>query len=470
MKYLLTISFCLFSFFSKAQITFEKVYSDSGITTAYDIIATLDGGYAATGFKTCSFFGCQDFFLLKLDSLGNQEWVRLYDGFSTDDKAYSLIQTSDSGYVLAGGASVPPNFGGNIRLLKTDKNGNKLWDRNYGGLNEEGAWDIEETFDTGFIIAAQYDTTASLIKTDALGLIEWQKDYTHLYGSGYAIKQLSDSSYIMTGTTLNKITSSSGEDIFLLKANKNGDTLWTKFYGQGNERGQDVIITSGGDYLIVGYTTGVSSLVGAYIIKTNNQGDTIWTQIFEPGTNQNVFYRVVQDGNNYVCVGYSTPLSPPNTNLYVLKINDSGTKIWERFYEYQLNSGEGAQSIALTNDGGYIICGNTDPSGAASAMVYIVKTDTSGLIIGIDDIDTPEFNLNVYPNPFNNYTTIDFNELYDSNNITVELYDFTGRLLFQQTVNEPKTILYNKGYAKGIYLLTIKNNNKLITTKKLIIN
>ena len=126
LKIIFTISICLISFLTKAQITFEKAYSDSGITTAEDIIATLDGGYIATGFKTCSSFSCQDFFLLKIDSLGNKEWIGIYDGFNTDDHAYSLIQTSDSGYVVAGVASVPPNLGGNIRLIKTDKNGNIL--------------------------------------------------------------------------------------------------------------------------------------------------------------------------------------------------------------------------------------------------------------------------------------------------------------------------------------------------------
>ena len=421
------------------------------------------------------------FFLLKLDSLGNQEWVRIYDAFGDDDNAYSVKQTSDSGFVLAGLAGTPPNLMNNVRLMKTDKNGNKLWDRNYGGLGCQEGYDLELTFDGGFIIATQQDTggncfeiQAELIKIDSAGTIEWQKTYFNVgNGRAVAVKQTNDSGYVVTGVTNNMLSPTSNEDIFLLKTDKNGDTLWTKFYGnEGAERGEDVIITSTGDYVIAGHTSGFfnSNTAATYIIKADNMGDTIWTKVYEKG-NQNVVWSVIEDNNNnFVTTGYSDSGIPNSSDVYLLKINDNGTKIWERDFQYQANSGDGAESVILTKDGGYIMCGIT--SGSPS-KVYVVKTDTNGLITGIDDVVLPaSTTFNVYPNPFNNYTTIDLSEIYNygSVDITIELYDFTGKLLFQQQVNEAKTILYNKVYAKGIYLLAIKNKHQLITTKKIIIN
>jgi len=158
LKTLLTILILLLGITSQAQTTFEKVYSDSGITNAYDIITTYDGGYAVTGFKTCGTLFCLDFFLLKLDAQGNKEWVRIYDAYGADDHAYAIVQTKDSGFVMAGVSSTPPNLANNVRLMKTDKNGNKLWDRNYGGLGGQDGYDVEQTFDGGFIIATQQDT------------------------------------------------------------------------------------------------------------------------------------------------------------------------------------------------------------------------------------------------------------------------------------------------------------------------
>jgi hypothetical protein len=481
-KTLLTILILLLSFLTQAQTTFEKVYSDSGITNAYDIITTYDGGYAVTGFKTCGTFNCLDFFLLKLDALGNQEWVRIYDGFGFDDLSYSIIQSSDSGYVMSGFSSTPPNLAQNIWLLKVDKNGNKLWDRNYGGLGCQEGYDIEQTFDGGFIIATQQDTGGNcfeiqveLIKTDTAGIIEWQKTYFNVgNGRAVAVKQTNDSGFVVTGLTNNMLSPTSSEDIFLLKTDKNGDTLWTKFYGNiGAERGEDVIITSTGNFVIAGYTSGFfnSNQIATYIIKTNNMGDTLWTKVIEKG-DQNVAYHIIEDNNtNYVIAGYTSITLPPgNSDVYLLKTDSNGTKIFEKQFQYQANADEGAHSVALTNDGGYIMCGLTQ---TPTAMVYVVKTDSNGLITGINDVQKPlAVNLKVYPNPFNNYTTVDLSEIYqyNSKNISIELYDFTGKLLFQQKVTEAKTILYNQGYAKGMYLLTIKNNQQLIATKKIIIN
>ena len=477
MNKLIIIGFIFLSLTAKTQITFQKVYSDSGITSAYDITATFDGGYAVTGFKTCGSLFCLDFFLLKLDSLGNQEWVRIYDAFGADDNAYSVKQTSDSGFVLAGLASTPPNLMNNVRLMKTDKNGNKLWDRNYGGLGCQEGYDMQITYDGGFIIATQQDTggncfeiQAELIKTDANGIIEWQKTYFNVgNGRAVAVKQTNDSGYVVTGVTNNMLSPTSNEDIFLLKTDKNGDTLWTKFYGNiGSERGEDVIITATGDYVIAGYTNGISSLVGAYIIKADNNGDTLWTKVYEKN-DQTYSVNLIEDNdNNYLIVGNTAITGPVNVNMYLLKLNSNGNKIWEKEYEWQSNAQDYGNGIALAKDGGYVMCGIT--SGSPS-KVYVVKTDTNGLITGIDDFTPPaSTTFNVYPNPFNDYTTVDLSEIYNDDNMIIELYDFTGKLLFQQVVNEPKTILYNQGYAKGIYLLTIKNNNQLITTKKIIIN
>ena len=464
---------------SQAQISFERTYSDSGITNAYDIVATYDGGYAVTGFKTCSSFGCLDFFLLKLDSLGNVEWIRLYDGFGADDLPRSLVQTTDSGFVMAGRSASPPNVDDNVRLLKVDKNGNELWDRNYGGQGCEQGWDVEQTFDGGFIIATQADTGGTcneiqieLIKTDALGIIEWQTQYYNAgQGRAVAVKQTADSGFVCTGVTNFMITATSGEDVFLLKTDKNGNEQWVKFYGnEGSERGEDIIIASDGGFVVIGHTSGFfnSNVAATYIIKTNNTGDTLWTKVHEKD-DQNVAYSVIEDiDNNYVLTGYTSLTG--NSSLYLLKINSTdGSKIWEKTFKDAPNSNTGANSIALAHDGGYIMCGITSPS----AQVYVVKTDTAGLIVGINEV-TPTNNtttVKVFPNPFNNYTTINLTELLESNpSITVSLIDLTGKILYETTTTEHLFKLYNENYPKGMYLLMLNNKQQQIITKKLIIN
>ena len=155
----------------------------------------------------------------------------------------------------------------------------------------------------------------------------------------------------------------------------------------------------------------------------------------------------------------------------MLKLNNVGVKIWERDFEYQSGHNDYGYGLALAPDGGYVMCGSTSSLGAT--QVYIVKTDTAGLAVGMDNIEfKTAFTFNVYPNPFNNYTTINLSEIYNDgiDDIFIELFDFTGKLLHQQKITKASTILYNNNFAKGIYLLTVKNNQQLISTKKIIIN
>ena len=111
------------------------------------------------------------------------------------------------------------------------------------------------------------------------------------------------------------------------------------------------------------------------------------------------------------------------------------------------------------------MCDITSPS----AQVYVVKTDTAGLIVGINEVTpTTTSTVNVYPNPFNNYTTIDLSEILESNpSITVSLIDLTGKELFKTTTTEHLFKLYNQNYPKGMYLLMLKNKQQQIITKKI---
>ncbi len=384
---------------------------------------------------------------------------------------------------MTGYSSTPPNLGRNVRIMKTDKNGNKLWDRNYGGTGCEEGYDVEQTFDGGFIIATQADTGGTcneiqieLIKTDALGIIEWQKRYINsTQGIAFAVKQTTDSGFVCTGSSTNMISPTSGGDVFLLKTDKNGSEQWVKFYGnEGSERGEDVIIASDGGYVVVGHTQGFfnSNTIASYIIKTNNSGDILWTKVYEKDDSNQSFKAVEDDNNNIVLIGVAAQFSTGASSFYLLKLSDLGNKLWEKTFKDTPNSSTGANSIALAHDGGYIMCGITSGSGNPSAQVYVVKTDTAGLVVGINEVTpTTTTTVNVYPNPFNNYTTIDLSALLESNpSITVSLIDLTGKILYETTTTEYLFKLHNNNYPKGMYLLMLKNKQQQIITKKLIIN
>jgi len=227
-----------------------------------------------------------DVFLLKIDANGTKQWSRKMGG-PVDEYATSIRITSDGGYILAGSTDSYGAGGWDTYVIKTDASGDTLWTRTYGGSLVDGGvgssrQTINETFDGGYIIGG-YSTSfftaggtdAYLIKTDVTGNVQWSK----LYGGGgseliYDVRQCSDSGYVFTGYTSS--FGGGGTDIYLVRTDVNGDTLFTRTFGDlFADYGQSVLETTDKGFLICGYTTNFGSGNNdVVLIKTDSMGNT----------------------------------------------------------------------------------------------------------------------------------------------------------------------------------------------------
>jgi hypothetical protein len=160
------------------NMEWNQTYSKGSIRS---FVETSDGGYALagsspTGFLESSFYA--DFYLAKTDEYGNVEWNRTYNGKGIEN-AYSLVETSDGGYALAGETATLVYGSADFWLVKTDDYGNVKWNQTYGGANNEGAYSLVETFDGGYALAGYTESFGAgsydfwLIKTDAQGIPEF---------------------------------------------------------------------------------------------------------------------------------------------------------------------------------------------------------------------------------------------------------------------------------------------------------
>lgn len=187
------------------NMQWSKHYGGTSWDEANAVIQTSDGGYALAG-QTFSYgAGENDFYLVKTDAAGNMQWNKTYGGPSFD-RAYSLVQTSDNGYALAGYTRSFSNDPSDFWLVKTDSNGEFQWARSYGGAGIEGANSLIKTSDGGFAMAG-YTTSFGarlfdfyLVKTDGSGISQWSKT---IGGSGddeaYSVIQTDDGGYVMVG-------------------------------------------------------------------------------------------------------------------------------------------------------------------------------------------------------------------------------------------------------------------------------
>ena len=239
------------------------------------VLQTSDGGYVIAGWSMSYGAGGSDAYLLRTDASGDTIWTRTYGG-TLNDYSHSIAQTRDGGYVLAGWTN---SFGaGNydVYLIKTDASGDTVWTRTYGGTSEDYGIFVAPTADSGCVIAGLTSSYGAggydiyLIKTDTRGDTVWTKTYGGpLADWGYCIAQTTDGGYIIAGDRDNQ------SDAWLLKTNASGDTTWTKTYGGPNQESADAVAqTSDGGYILAGLTSSYGAGgQDVYLIKTDAYGN-----------------------------------------------------------------------------------------------------------------------------------------------------------------------------------------------------
>jgi hypothetical protein len=171
-------SFWLLKTDEYGNMEWENSYGEYGTSGASSLVETSDGGFALAG--TTNPFPSQgrDFFLVKTDANGNMEWNRKYGGTEWD-AASSLVKTSDGGYALVGTTNAYTTDNSDFWLVKTDADGTMEWNSTYGGASNEFAYSLVETSDGGYALAGETssfgagDSDFWLVKTDAQGIPEF---------------------------------------------------------------------------------------------------------------------------------------------------------------------------------------------------------------------------------------------------------------------------------------------------------
>ena len=365
-------------------ITWEKVMGGNGEDRGMSVEQTIDGGYIITGYTEIGSpgYGNFDVWLIKTDSFGNVEWDETFGG-SGDDRGYSGQQTADGGYIIAGYTDSYGAGDSDVWLIKTDVQGNSLWEKTYGGTKGEKGSFVQITSDGGYIITgardsyAPGDTTCDgwLIKTDSLGNEEWSSTFGDTYSDwGYCVRQTSDGGYIIGGLTETFI---SYYDAYLVKTDSLGDEEWSKKFGKSDERdsGTCVLQTTDGGYVLAGYTHSYGA--GDYdvwMIKTDDMGNEQWDKTFGDGAwDQANSVQPTMDGG-YIIAGMtrSGTFGAVWEDVWLIKTDAAGEEQWNK--DFGGDAVDYGRSVQQTADGGYIIVGDTNSfSGGTNLFLIYYK-------------------------------------------------------------------------------------------------
>ncbi|MBK7850635.1 MAG: T9SS type A sorting domain-containing protein [Bacteroidetes bacterium] len=520
------LSILLFSLYSNigfAQITFqEKIVGTSSAEECNSVQLTSNGGYIFVGMTRSYGAGDNDIYLVKINSNGDTAWTRTIGGIGEED-GYSVQQTSDSGFIVSGTTNSFGAGSNDVFIVKVDTNANVLWTKTIGGTNYDFCNSIQQTIDGGYIATGGTSSFGAggkdvyFIKMDSNGDTVWTKTYGGINDDwGNVVQQTRDSGFIIVGT-FGSDGFSIG-DIYLIKTNKYGDTTWTKsFGGAGYNLGSSVQQTTDNGYIIVGYagSFGVGS-GDIYLIKTDSFGNLLWSKTIGEANYTNNGSCVFQTNNSgYIFLSNQTlNIIGAQIDVSLIKVDSVGDILWKKTFGG--SDSEHGNSFQQTNDGGYIIAATTSDFGTSYDDFYLIKTDSSGnsgcneinattittipptqvaspLIIissgGITTTPTPlvgsggiitllcsnvgineiasDISFYIFPNPSVNNFTVSFERMIMKGNI--EILTALGESVFKEIIlNEMSKEISLKDISGGVYCVKVCDGEKYYT-KKLII-
>ncbi len=379
-KMILVLLLISLSIYAQSKKVFELHLGGTKNDRAESVQATNDGGYIVAGSTESFGAGSYDAWLIKLNDKGEKEWEKTYGGIH-DEKAYDVKQTSDGGYILVGYTETASNGGADIFLVKTDASGNKSWETKYGGGKNDVGRCVVQTND-GYLITGFTQSSGDhycyvyILKVDLNGVVRWEKTVGGGDdASGNFIDKTKDGGFVIVGFT--KDLSAGLNDIYLIKLDAGGNVSWEKIFGAGDEdKGYCVRQTTDGGYIITGLTrnlgAGYSDL---YLCKTDDKGNRIWEKIYG-GNNDDAGNSVYQtpDGG-FIASGFTTYTSS-FADAYLVKTDYKGNKQWDKTFGGALDDWCGG--MALARDGGYVLCGYSKSFTNGEEDFYIIKTDPDG--------------------------------------------------------------------------------------------
>ena len=485
--------------------------------------ATADGGTILAGLsfsnisgdKTENSNGRADLWIVKTDNTGNIEWQNTIGG-SESDYAHSIKQTSDGGYIVGGTSD--SNISGDKTenskglmdywILKLNSLGDILWQKTYGGAQNDIYPKIVETTEGGYFVGGYSrsgvggDKTEPsngssdfwVLKLDNSGTIVWQKTIGGSRSDDLnAVLQTPDGGYMLGGTSNSnasgdKSENSKGEeDYWIVKLDSSGNVEWDKTIGGDDwDNLWSIITTSDGNYLLTGWSSShsgditqpVYGIISYWILKIDANGNILWDQTIGGSHLDRANSAVELGDGSYLISGTSdsnisgnkTDNSHGEGDYWLVRLGASGNIISQKSIGGSLHESDSAL-ILVGTDGNYLmacssnsnISGDKSENSEGEEDYWVFKT-TPG-ILGVEQNDM-EPTFNVYPNPNSGLFTINLGKEYTD--VTVQTSNTLGQIISSEKYALAKTIEQEINASAGIYFVKVSTPKEGSSTLQII--
>ncbi len=491
-KALYIILFCIgFELIAQSPNIWTKVYGGDYQDEALSCQQLPDSGFIVVGITEIDSWNFCDVLVLRLNSRGDTVWTKSIEVTPLKTQgAFSVTLTGDNSFILTGFEVENTH---NVLCIKMDLNGQTIWARTYD--LSDPLWKLGQcivnTTDNGYVISGWWGDLGSgghgvlLMKIDSAGNSLWYKSYLKYLDSdeeGYVVYNTQDGGYII-GVNINRWIGSQPDIMYVIKTDSNGDTLWTKLYGEldEDERFKYMYPTADSGYVLIGDKN--DSL---WILTIDNQGNTLMSKLLGlPDSKLRGEKIIVDHAGNFLISGRTFNTNSLEQKLILLKTKSSGDTIWTK--QFNLLPCVYSTSLIETYDKGYFISGyynsGTYPNNNYDCI--LIKTDSLGNANVITTINSEQnlivtdFFLNQnYPNPFNMSTSIEY-QISKKEFVNLTIYNTNGQIIKTLVNSDRMPGIYNVAWngmnddniavASGMYFYRLSAGPNRYITKKMLL-
>jgi hypothetical protein len=460
----------------------------TGALGAYDMVQVNDGGWLLCGYK--GYWPTEQMWFARTDSVGDTLWTKTYGDPVLNEMAMSICVAEDGNFIVAGfrgwGDPQEPGDSAVVLAMKMDIDGDTLWTRTYSCRRSVISREIVKVPSGGFAIVGSTnyfenffdgrtpDSDSSdvfLLRINDTGDSVW----SHTYGGtladvAFCLEETRNGEFLLAGATGSYGNPTYG-DFYAIKTDSLGHQIWSRTYRRTG-RGQFAFamdLTADGGFLLAGESIVVGTSADAYVVRCDGEGNMIWDSIYSHGLSSRATVIASLPGDTFV-VGIASLRGIGHVDLYAIWATLNGTPYRDCTFLFPEPAHDLiAYAMQVTVDNKYMFCGDDgDPLAAA----FFTQTETDRLPVDEPHTNIPrEFAVAVFPNPFNSHTQINFS-LPVNGSVCITLLNLMGQDVMTVLNRDLNSGNYSvsidaRHLSSGIYFLRIsathfQNTQKLV--------
>jgi predicted secreted protein len=362
------------TYFDGPQEIWNKTYGGVAADQGWMVQQTNDGGFILIGYTVSFGSGSADIWLIKTDADGNKLWTKTYGGRG-NDLSGAVQQTSDGGYIIGGITSSFGSGGDDIWVIKTDASGNILWDKTFGGVNDDHCNAILQLPSGDYVLIGNWDLGGTsdlcLMKLDSKGNELWNRVYSgDKFGFGHSLQMTSDGGFILFGG----IDLYGDPDMWLIKTDANGIMIWEKTFGERTpDTATSVIQTTDNGFLLGGWILPSDLEKSILVIKTDDEGNTLWEKKIDAGHAKESYTNVLglDETNDGGCIVAGEKILSNDKDVWLIKIDMEGNILWDMTIGGV--SDEYGCGVRQIDDENFIVIGSTKSYGVGGYDMWLIK-------------------------------------------------------------------------------------------------